>query len=125
MPEQEADSLLKKSFVEEVEKLELWEELLKKSVVDVDQLAAICKGGIDKEKLNAVIKKYPMRINPYYLSLIKKKDDAIWKQCIPDLKEMDDPEGFEDPLCEERDSPVSGLTHRYPDRVLLLVSNQC
>src|SRR3989344_3586652 len=87
MPEQEINTLLKKSFVEEIEKLSVWEELLKKSVVDVDQLAAICKGNIDKEKLNAVIRKYPMRINPYYLSLIKKKDDAIWKQCIPDLKE--------------------------------------
>jgi len=49
----------------------------------------------------------------------------IWKQCIPDIKELEDPEGFEDPLCEERDSPVPGLTHRYPDRVLLLVCNQC
>jgi lysine 2,3-aminomutase len=66
-----------------------------------------------------------MRINPYYLSLIKSKDDAVWKQCIPDLKELTDPVGMEDPLNEEKDSPVPGLTHRYPDRVLLLISNQC
>ena len=125
MSEQQAKTLLKKSFVEEIEKVSVWEELLKKSVVDEEQLDLICKGNIDKEKLMAVIKKYPMRINPYYLSLIKQKDDAIWKQCIPDTKELEDPEGFEDPLCEERDSPVPGLTHRYPDRVLLLVCNQC
>src|SRR3989338_4733062 len=125
MAEEQTKTLLKKSVVEEIEKAEVWQELLQKSVVDVEQLGQMCKGGIDADKLKAVIKKYPMRINPYYLSLIKKKDDAIWKQCIPDVQELEDPEGLEDPLCEERDSPVSGLTHRYPDRVLLLVSNQC
>jgi len=118
-------TLMKKRFVREIKEVELWEELLRKSVVNEDQLNLICKGRIDKEKLKEVIRKYPMRINPYYLSLIKKKDDAIWKQSIPDVQELDDSEGFEDPLCEERDSPVPGLTHRYPDRVLLLVSNQC
>ena len=124
MAEQER-TLIKKSFVKEIEKVELWEEMLKRSIVSEEQLGLICKGSIDKEKLRAVIKKYPMRINPYYLSLIKKKDDAIWKQAIPDVQELDDPEGSEDPLCEERDAPVPGLTHRYRDRVLLLVSNQC
>jgi len=125
MPEQQEKTLLRKKFVREIEQVDLWKELLRKSIVSEEQLGLICKGKIDKEKLKAVIKKYPMRINPYYLSLIKKKDDAIWKQCIPDTKELDDPEGFEDPLCEERDAPVPGLTHRYPDRVLLLVCNQC
>jgi lysine 2,3-aminomutase len=75
--------------------------------------------------LNEVVKKYPIRVNPYYLSLIKQKDDAVWRQCVPDVRELTDPEGMEDPLHEEKDSPVPGLTHRYPDRVLLLVSNQC
>ncbi|MBW2989391.1 KamA family radical SAM protein [Candidatus Woesearchaeota archaeon] len=125
MQDQQEKTLLKKRFVKEIEQVELWEELLKKSIVDEEQLDTICRGNIDKEKLKEVIKKYPMRINPYYLSLIKKKDDAVWKQCIPDVNELDDPEGFEDPLCEERDSPVPGLTHRYPDRVLFLVCNQC
>ena len=85
MAEQER-TLIKKSFVKEIEKVELWEEMLKRSIVSEEQLGLICKGSIDKEKLRAVIKKYPMRINPYYLSLIKKKDDAIWKQAIPDVQ---------------------------------------
>ncbi len=125
MLEQEENTLLKKSFVEEVKRVSVWEELLKKSIVNEEQLDLICKEGINKEKVRAVIKKYSMRINPYYLSLIKEKDDAIWKQCIPDIRELEDSDGFEDPLCEERDSPVPGLTHRYPDRVLFLVCNQC
>ena len=66
-----------------------------------------------------------MRVNPYYFSLCKFKGDPIWKQSIPDINELIDEEGLEDPLCEERDSPCPGLTHRYPDRVLLLISAEC
>ncbi|MBW2984411.1 KamA family radical SAM protein [Candidatus Woesearchaeota archaeon] len=103
----------------------LWKELLEKSITDVDELNSICKCDIDVEEIKAVIKKYPMKINPYYLSLIRTKEDVIWRQCIPDKMELMDSTGLEDPLHEEVDSPVPGLTHRYPDRVLLLVSNQC
>src|SRR3989338_1344509 len=105
----------------------LWKDILKKSIVNDEQLCAIFKDkvSISAEDIEKVVKKYPMSINPYYLSLIKKQDDAIWNQCIPDIKEIDDNFGMEDPLHEETDSPVPGLTHRYPDRVLLLVSNRC
>jgi len=118
-------TLLKKEFFDEVVKVELWRELLKKSIASAEQLSAVCKGNLEKEKIAEVIKKYPMRINPYYLSLIKRKNDPIWKQCIPDEQELLDEKGIPDPLCEERDSPVPGLVHRYPDRVLLMVSNNC
>ena len=105
----------------------LWKDILKKSIVNEEQLCAIFKDkvSINAEDIEKVVKKYPMSINPYYLSLIKKQDDAIWNQCIPDIKEIEDDFGMEDPLHEETDSPVPGLTHRYPDRVLLLVSNRC
>jgi len=66
-----------------------------------------------------------MRINPYYLGLIRKPGDPIYRQCIPDIREISDEAGVEDPLNEEGDSPVPGLTHRYPDRVLFLVSSRC
>lgn len=68
---------------------------------------------------------YPMKVSDYYLSLIKEKGDPIWKQCIPDIKELQDNVNEEDPLCEEQYSPVPCLVHRYPDRVLFLVSNKC
>ena len=103
----------------------VWKELLSKGLTDVEELNSICRCDIDVEEIKAVIKKYPMKINPYYLSLIRKKDDPIWKQCVPDKMELMDPTGLVDPLHEDIDSPVPGLTHRYPDRVLLLVSNQC
>ena len=74
-------------------------------------------------EINQVIKKYPMQINPHFFSLIKEKNDPIWNQCIPDIKEITDERGEEDPLNEENE--ISCLTHRYPDRALLLVSNTC
>jgi len=68
---------------------------------------------------------YPMRINPYVLSLIKEKGPSIARQYIPDPRELEDSSGMADPLGEEADSPVPGITHRYPDRVLFLISGVC
>ena len=69
-----------------------------------------------------------MAITPYYLSLINPNDpnDPVRKQAIPTSFELENSNcDFEDPLHEEADSPVPGLTHRYPDRVLLLVTDKC
>jgi lysine 2,3-aminomutase len=117
-----AQQLLKPAFPKDNA---LWKKLLSKSITTAEGLALACKLKINPDETREVIKRYPMRINPYFLSLIREKDDAIWKQCIPDHRELEDTTGLEDPLAEERDSPVPGLTHRYPDRVLLLVSNRC
>jgi len=69
-----------------------------------------------------------MAITPYYLSLIDLNDptDPIRLQAIPTIHELEQFEqDLEDPLAEDVDSPVPGLTHRYPDRALLLVTDQC
>ena len=69
-----------------------------------------------------------MAITPYYLSLIDldNPDDPVRKQAIPTEKELyHSPADLEDPLHEDTDSSVPGLTHRYPDRVLFLVTDQC
>jgi len=66
-----------------------------------------------------------MRITGYYLGLIKEADDPIWRQCVPDLRELEDEKQRADPLEEERLSPVPGIIHRYPDRVVWLVSAVC
>lgn len=71
---------------------------------------------------------YPFAITPYYFSLINWDDpeDPIRKQCLPDLKEIDPGlSGSDDPLEEEKDMPVPNLVHRYPDRVLAIVTNTC
>lgn len=80
---------------------------------------------LDITSISRIIATYPMRINPYYLQLIKKIGDPLWKQAIPDSAELLDPVCMEDPLGEENLSPTPNLVHKYPDRVLFLVSNQC
>ncbi len=76
-------------------------------------------------KLSHVSERYPVRFTDYYAGLVKRPDDAIWKQCMPDARELEDTEQCPDPLDEAALSPVPGLIHRYPDRVVLLVSNRC
>jgi lysine 2,3-aminomutase len=103
--------------------MEEWERLLVNSKKETGEfLDRFC---VDRPEMDKVVQRYPMRVNPYFLSLIEGEGDAIWKQCIPDIRELEDEDGLIDPLNEEGDSPVPGLTHRYPDRVLLLVSNRC
>lgn len=74
---------------------------------------------------NLVSSRYPVRLTDYYAGLIKRPGDAIWKQCMPDVRELEDYSQCPDPLDEKALSPVPGLIHRYPDRVVLLVSNRC
>ncbi len=85
----------------------------------------------DKERRmhEQTLKKFPLAVTPYYLSLIHKddyKNDPIFKQSFPDPRELIISRcDMVDPLHEDGDSPVPGITHRYPDRVLFHVSNIC
>ena len=74
-----------------------------------------------------VIRTYRMRVPKYYLNLIEHQDDALWKQAIPDRRELEKDNLVEDPFLEDSPqySPVPNLTHRYPDRALLLVTDRC
>lgn len=72
-----------------------------------------------------VAARYPHKISSYYAGLINKIGDPIWRQCMPDSQELHDCGQLDDPLSEEQLSPVTGLIHRYPDRVVLLVSKRC
>ena len=101
----------------------LWKKILCGSITTAGELRRCFD--IDTEQVGKVLDRYPMRINPYYIGLIRKKNDAIYRQCVPDIREIMDSKGQEDPLLEEGLSPVPGLTHRYPDRVLFLVSGRC
>lgn len=100
-----------------------WRKILSLSITSPRNLPDSIE--LDRNALDAVTGRYPMRINPYYLGLIREKGDPIYRQCIPDEREITSEAGVEDPLNEEGDSPVPGLTHRYPDRVLFLVSSTC
>ena len=103
--------------------MELWQEMLRQSVDSAKDL--IERFGFEKEQAEKLNKLFHIRVNPYYLSLIRYPNDPIWLQCIPDAVELEDHNAPEDPLNEESDSPVPSITHRYPDRVLFLVTSQC
>ena len=83
----------------------------------------------EKQVYEKVLKKFPLSITPYYLSLIdfdNYKDDPIFIQAFPDPRELVISKyDIKDSLAEDKDSPVPGITHRYPDRVLFLISNIC
>ncbi|MHB8126050.1 MAG: lysine 2,3-aminomutase [Desulfitobacteriaceae bacterium] len=82
----------------------------------------------EAEKIKRCLRNFRMAITPYYFSLINEQDPncPIGKQAIPSEYELQHSAcDLNDPLHEEDDSPVPGLTHRYPDRVLLLVTDQC
>ena len=82
----------------------------------------------EEEGVKACLGTLRMAITPYYFSLIDPDDpyDPIRRQAIPTAKELHQScADLLDPLHEDSDSPVPGLTHRYPDRVLLLTTDQC
>ena len=100
-----------------------WQELLKKSITTAEELTNHLD--CDVGPVAEVAKKYPFRINPYYLELIKKTGRPLFLQAVPDHRELTDRTGMRDPLAEENLSPIPGLIHKYPDRVLLLVNHEC
>jgi lysine 2,3-aminomutase len=102
--------------------MEQWQKSSARSVNSLEQLAK--RFGIQAQPLKPVVERYPMKITPYYFDLINEIGDPIWRQCIPDPRELEDGLLI-DPYDEAELSPVPGLIHRYPDRVVLLVSSSC
>lgn len=106
-----------------------WRWQFQNRITSVDELAKyIPLSKILQERLKLVATKYPIAITPYYLSLIDPSDvnDPIRKQAVPSFDEVAFAGiGFEDPLEEKRESVVPGLVHRYPDRVLMVLTDLC
>ena len=82
----------------------------------------------EEDGVKQTLKTLRMAITPYYLSLINPEDpnDPVRRQAIPTgLETHQSAADLLDPLHEDSESPVPGLTHRYPDRVLFLITDQC
>lgn len=105
--------------------MEDWKDILNNSITTPAQLLEKFPDLPELKELQQVCDKYPMRINSYYLDLLAKAGDPLWLQSVPDLQEIQDDTCIEDPLAEEELSPVPNLVHKYPDRVLFLISNKC
>jgi lysine 2,3-aminomutase len=109
-----------------------WKWQVKNRIRSLHQLEDFLDLDLGEEKrkhIQQTIKKFPLSITPYYLSLIDTENfenDPVFRQAVPSIRELDlSDEDMADPLHEDEDSPVPGITHRYPDRVLFLVSNVC
>jgi lysine 2,3-aminomutase len=106
-----------------------WRWHFRNRITTVDGLASfIPLSSEERAQLRLVTMKYPLSVTPYYLSLIDPSDpdDPVRKQAIPSILEITmGMVGQEDPLDEKGDSVVPGLVHRYPDRVLMVLTDIC
>ena len=97
-----------------------------KTIADLERLIQL--SGDERQALQERGSLLPLGITPYYMSLIDPIDpnEALRRTVVPVTGEFVlGPGEADDPLGEDHDSPVPGLVHRYPDRVLLLALDFC
>lgn len=111
------------------EQWEDWRWQIANRITTVEQLSQVIhlteaeKSGVERS-----LTTLRMAITPYYASLMDRDDPRcpVRMRAVPAIPETQiQAEDMLDPLHEDIDSPAPGLTHRYPDRVLLLVTDQC
>lgn len=106
-----------------------WQWQLRNSIYTASQLQGIIRLSYDEIKaMSRACTGLPLRITPYYASLMEKEDPSQpIRRCIVPVDDefLVSPGEARDPLEEENQSPVPGLVHRYPDRVLFLTTGFC
>ena len=104
-----------------------WQQRLRTG--SIDSLEALAEkfghDQIDVEALRPAFDNFQVRLTAEVIDLIEAPGDPIWNQYIPTVQELEVEDGMIDSLGEDDDSPVPNITHRYPDRVLFLVSPVC
>lgn len=110
------------------EKWNNWRWQLSHRLNSIEEIEKVLNLTDSERKALSAQNLFRVDITPYYISLINPEDpnDPIRKQVIPTAAEMVPfTSMMEDSLAEDKHSPVPGLVHRYPDRVLMLVTTQC
>ena len=106
-----------------------WKWQVRNRIETVEDLKKYINLTEEEEKgITECLKTLRMSITPYYLSIMDpdNPNDPVRLQAIPNIVETHKSDAdLDDPLHEDGDSPVPGLTHRYPDRALLLITDQC
>ena len=108
-----------------------WRWQLKHRITSVEQLERLMPTLAPEERAGAILagqSKLAMAVTPYFFNLIDPADEScpIRRQVIPRIEETNlAPWEMSDPCGEDSHSPVPGLVHRYPDRVLFLVTDRC
>lgn len=137
---QQIQSVVKKGPIGDYRKVPLWKDVTPQEWEDwhwqiknrVYTLGAVSKvvelSSAEETGIRKSSGRLSMAITPYWLTLMDALDVncPIRRQAIPLAEEFSFSKNeYVDPCAEDRDSPVSGLVHRYPDRVLLLGTEQC
>jgi len=106
-----------------------WQWQLRNRIRDVQALDRILRlSENERHAMLGHVGSLPVAITPYYASLLNDEDTGhpLRRCVVPSIDECFRSEGeADDPLAEELDSPVPGIVHRYPDRVLFLVTDFC
>jgi lysine 2,3-aminomutase len=106
-----------------------WQWQIRHRIRHIDALERMLKlSEAERAAIEMIQSRLPVGITPYFMSLLSKEDanDPLRRTVVPTTAEfVTTPEEAEDPLSEDSMSPVPGLVHRYPDRVLLLVLDFC
>jgi len=111
---------------------ELWEDWkwqLKNRLVTTEQLSKVINiSEKEKQEIDLCLQRFRMAVTPYYSMLVDPEDSncPVKTQSIPSIEELNvRPDDLADPLGEELYSPVENIVHRYPDRVLFLLTHKC
>ena len=111
------------------EQWDSWEWQVRNRITDIDTLKKVVNLTSDEEEgVKKALETLRMGITPYYALLMDENDPhcPVRMQAVPTILETHKADAdMDDPLHEDSDSPVPGLTHRYPDRVLLLITDMC
>lgn len=104
-----------------------WQWQIRNRITDMARLHAILGSGKDEIPAGSPGAGLPLAVTPYYLRVILEKESSPLRKCVvPSTWEhLISPHELTDPLAEDNHSPVPGLVHRYPDRVLLLATDFC
>jgi len=104
-----------------------WKWQLKHRITNAQVLSDLFKISVErKDEINLIGKTYRWAITPYFLAQIKKfnNTDPIYLQTIPQFAELDS-NGYLDPMDEANSNPAGAITRRYPDRVIINLTNCC
>jgi len=133
-------AVLKKSVIGDYHRIDLWKDVseldwedwcwqVKNRIHTKEELAHLIKFTPEEEEgLKKSHGRLSLAITPYWANLMDQDDPncPIRRQAVPTIHESNvSPHEMIDPCAEDRDSPVPGLVHRYPDRVLLLATEMC
>ena len=105
-----------------------WRWQMRNRISSIELLAqATDVPAADLDEINRVAERYRWAVSPYYAALCAAAGpgSAVWRQAVPSPEELRDCGGSLDPMAEELTSPAPGITRRYPDRLIINVTNIC